>query len=125
IPAAADFEIAEIETPSWVADLARIADNVFVVELILLGLALGLVVAALAVDRDRRRTMAIVGIAVMIWAVVAVVAMGAAKAYVLTRVDPGGSRDALSGIWDAFLGDLTKTLYLFAGAGAVITAAAS
>ena len=125
IPAAADVEIAEIETPSWVADLARIADNVLVVELILLGLALGLIVGALAVDRDRRRTMATLGIAVMIWAVVAVVVLGGAKAFVLTRADPGGARDALGGIWDAFLGDLTTTLYLFAGAGAVVTAAAS
>jgi hypothetical protein len=125
IPAAADFEVAEIETPSWVADLVRIADNVFVVELILLGLALGLIVGALAVDPDRRRTIAILGLAVMIAGVIAVVGLGAAKAYALTRADPGGARDAIGGIWDAFVGDLTTTLYLFAGCGAVVTAAAS
>jgi hypothetical protein len=125
IPAAADFEVAKIETPSWAADLARIADNAVVAELILLGLALGLIVAALAVDRDRRRTLAILGLAVMICGALAVVGLGALKAYALTRTDPGGGRDALGGIWDAFLGDLTKTLYLFAGCGAVVTAAAS
>ena len=125
IPGAADYEVAEIETPSWVADLARVGDNAFVAELILLGLALGLIVGALAADPDRRRTLAILGLAVMIAGVVAVVGLGAAKAYALTRVDPGGARDALSGIWETFLGDLGTTLYVFAGCGAVITAAAS
>jgi uncharacterized membrane protein HdeD (DUF308 family) len=125
IPGAADFQVTEISTPGWVADVARVADNAFWAELVLLGLALGLVAGALAVDADRRRTMAALGLAVMIWGVVAVVGLGAARAYVLTRVDPGGSRDALDGIWGAFLGDLTTTLYLFAGCGAVIAAAAS
>jgi hypothetical protein len=125
IPGAADFEVAEIDAPDWVADLARIADDAFWAEVILLGLALGLIVAALAVDRDRRRTMAILGLTVMIFGALAVVGLGAAKAFVLTRVDPGGARDALDGIWRAFLGDLTTTLYLFAACGAVVAAAAS
>ena len=87
IPAAADFEVAEIETPSWVADLARIADNVFVVELILLGLALGLIVGgARRPIADRRRTVAIAGLAVMIGGVVAVVGLGAVEGI---RADPG------------------------------------
>ena len=125
IPGAADVEITEIEAPAWVADLARAADNAFWAALILLGVALALLVAALAVHRDRRRTMATLGLAVMIWGVIGVVGLGAAKAFVLTQVDPGGARDALGGIWDAFLGDLTTTLYVFAACGAVVAAAAS
>jgi hypothetical protein len=125
IPAAADLEVAEVETPAWVGDLVRIADNVVVAELILLGLALGLVVAALALHPDRRRTMVWLGTCVMIAGALGVVGLGGAKALVLAQADPGSARDALDGIWRAFVADLTKTLYLFAAAGAVMTAAAS
>ena len=43
----------------------------------------------------------------------------------LARIDEAGVRDAVDGVWDAFLGDLTRTLYLFAACGGVVAAAAS
>ena len=52
-------------------------------------------------------------------------ALSAVRAILLTRVDEPGTRDAAEAIWHAFLGDLTKTLYLLAAIGAVIAAAAS
>ncbi len=125
IPGSADIEVTEIEPPAWFADLAQIANQVDLLELILFVIAAGLIGAALLVSTDRRRTMVRFGVAVVICGVVAVVALGAAKTLTLAKIDETGTRDAIDGIWQAFLGDLTTTLYLFAACGAVIAAAAS
>jgi len=125
IPGKADVEITDIDPPAWVADLARAADNAVAAELILLILAVAMVAGALWLSTDRRRTALTLGIAIVIAGVIAVVALGAAKTLVLARIDQAGVRDAADGVWDAFLGDLTKTLYLFAACGGVIAAAAS
>ncbi|HEY8000634.1 MAG TPA: hypothetical protein VID76_01780 [Solirubrobacterales bacterium] len=125
IPLNIDIDVIKIEPPAWVADLARVADNVALVEILLLLITLVLIGLALYVSRDRRRTVLQLGVAVVIAGVLAVVALSAARALVLTQFDEQGLRDAVDGIWRAFLGDLTKTLYLFAACGAVVAAAAS
>jgi hypothetical protein len=125
IPASSSLRVTEVSLPAWVGDLVRIGDNVFVAELALIGLSLVFLSTALLVDADRRRTMVWLGGMAMIWGALAIVGLAAARAFVLTRVDPGSARDALDGVWGAFAGDLTTTFYLFAACGAVVTAAAS
>lgn len=125
IPGKADVEITDVDPPAWVADLARAADNAVAVEIVLLLLAAAMITVALWLSPDKRRTALTFGVAIVVAGVVAVVALGVAKTLVLARIDAAGVRDAVDGIWNAFLGDLTRTLYLFAACGGVIAAAAS
>jgi len=125
VPGGVDIEIAEINPPAWLADAAHVAGDVEALAWVLLVLALILAAAALFVSPDRRRTVMQIGVAIVICGVVGVVALSAVRAILLTRVDEPGTRDAAEAIWHAFLGDLTKTLYLLAAIGAVIAAAAS
>jgi hypothetical protein len=125
IPGGIDLEITEIEPPSWLADLVQVTDSVALLELVLLVLGLALAGGALALSRDRRQTAVQLGVAVVVFGVAGVVALSAVRAAILTGIDAAGPRDAAAGIWHAFLGDLTTTLYVFAGCGAVVAAAAS
>ena len=125
IPGKVDVEIADVDPPAWVADLARAADNAALVEVVLLLLAVALIAVAMWVSTDRRQTAMTLGVAIVMCGVIAVVALGVARTLVLARIDEAGVRDAADGIWNAFLGDLTRTLYLFAACGGIIAAAAS
>jgi hypothetical protein len=125
IPGGVDIDVTEFEPPSWLPKLARVADQVGLLQLILFAIGVALVAASLWLSVDRRRTMVRFGVALVICGVVAVVALGVVKAVLLARIDEAGTRDAIDGVWSAFLGDLTTTLYLFAGCGAVVAAAAS
>jgi hypothetical protein len=125
IPGGLDLEIGEIKPPAWVANAAQVADGIEVLELILLLTGLALAAVALALSRDRRRTAVQLGVAVVVFGVAGVVALSAVRAAVLNGIDEAGPRDAVAGIWSAFLGDLTTLLYLFSACGAVVAAAAS
>jgi hypothetical protein len=120
-----DAAVAAIEPPTWFTELAQVGESLAPLALILL--ALGLVLAAVAIWRspDRRRTLLTLGIAVVGGGVIAAVALGVIRTVLLARIDDTGTRDAARAIWDAYLGDLRNGLYLFAACGAVLAAAAS
>jgi hypothetical protein len=120
-----DVEVTQIDPPSWLADLAQAAEGVELLFWILLVLGIVLAVAAIWLSPDRRRTVLGLGVAIVILGVVAAVAMTVTRGLTVARIDEAAVRDAVGGIWDAFLGDLQTALYLFAGCGTVIAAAAS
>jgi hypothetical protein len=125
IGGASDIDVTSIEPPTWFTEIVQAGHDLGGLALILL--ALGLILAGLAIwrSRDRRRTLLVFGIAVVGCGVVAAVALGVIRTVVLGRIDDTGIRDAAEGIWDAYLGDLRNGLYLFAACGAVLAAAAS
>jgi hypothetical protein len=125
IGAGADVDVAGIEPPGWLTDLAQAGHDLGGLALFLL--ALGLVLGAIALwrSRDRRRTLLTFGIAVVGCGVVAAVGLGVIREVLLGRIDDTGVRDAAEAIWDAYLRDLRDGLYIFAACGAVISAAAS
>ena len=125
IGAGADVDVAGIEPPGWLTDLAQAGHDLGGLALFLL--ALGLVLGAIALwrSRDRRRTLLTFGIAVVGCGVVAAVGLGVIREVLLGRIDDTGVRDAAEAIWDAYLRDLRDGLYIFAACVAVISAAAS
>jgi hypothetical protein len=120
-----DVDVAEVGPPSWFADLAQAAEGIEVLFWILLVGGLGGAAAAVWLSPDRRRTVLGLGVAIVILGVVAAVAMTITRGVTLARLDEADVRDAVGAVWDAFLGDLQTALYLFAGCGTVIAAAAS
>ena len=103
-------------------DDVRLAHRLRVVAFLLAGLALAAITAALVLSRDRRRTAAQLGVAVIAAGVFIVAGLAIAEAVVLGRV---GNPDVVAAAWDAFLGDLRTTGWVIAGAGAVTAAAAA
>ena len=65
------------------------------------------------------------GVSLAIAGVLAAVALGVGRALVLVRIDEAAIRDAADAIWGVFLDDLRLALFLLAGCGTVIAAAAS
>jgi hypothetical protein len=106
-------------------DLARIADKVRVIAVVLLGLSLALVAAALALSLERRRTVVELGVCLAAAGVLLVVAYGVARSIAIDHVEGPENRAAAGAVWDAFLGDLRTAAWILAGAGAVIAAAAA
>jgi hypothetical protein len=120
-----DIDVVAIEPPDWFTALVQAGHDLTGISLFLL--ALGLVLAAIAIwrSRDRRRTLLTFGIAVVGAGVIAAVALGVIRTLLLARIEDTGIRDAGHAIWDAYVGDLRDALYLFAACGAVLAAAAS
>ena len=106
-------------------DVARRAQDLRVLALVLAGLALAAAAGALVLAADRRRTASRLGLAIAVAGVAIVVADLVARAAVLDRVSEPDERAAAGAVWDAFLGDLRTAGWLLAGAGAVVTAAAA
>ncbi len=106
-------------------DLARIADRVRVLSVILLVLSLLLVAGALAIAPDRRRTVVDLGIGVAAGGIVLVVAYAAVRSLALDSLEEPQERAAAGAVWDAFLGDLKTASLILAGSGAVIAASAA
>ena len=125
VPGGIDIEVAPIEPPTWFTELAQAGHDLGGLTLVLL--ALGVVLAAIALwrSRNRRRTLLTFGIAVVVAGVVAAVALGVIRTVLVARIDDTGARDAALAIWNAYLGDLRDGLYVFAACGAVLAAAAS
>jgi hypothetical protein len=106
------------------ADVGRVLSRVHAV---LIGLVVGwlaLLVAALALARDRRRATVRVGIGTAGAAVVAVVALTPLRAWAVDASSDADARAAIGAVWDAFVGDLRTAWWLCAGVGAVLAAAA-
>jgi hypothetical protein len=106
-------------------DLARLADGVRVLWLVLLALSLVLATVALAVSRERRRTVMELGIGVAGAGVLLVVAYGVVRSLSLDQVEGPENGAAAGAVWDAFLGDLRTAAWILAASGAVIAAAAA
>lgn len=106
-------------------DLARLADRVRVLAVVLLVLAVASAATAIAVSRERRRTVVELGIGVAGTGVLLIVAYAVTRSYAIGQVNDPESRAAAGAIWDAFLGDLRTAAWIFAGSGAVISAAAA
>jgi hypothetical protein len=107
------------------ADLTRVADDLRMGAFVLAGLALVAAAAALLAGRDRRRTVARLGIGVAAAGVVLVVGGAIVRAVVLARVDDPDRRSAATAVWDAFLADLRGLGWVVAAVGVVVAAAAA
>jgi hypothetical protein len=125
IPGGANLEIEKIDPPPWLPGLLRLADKIGIAQWLALGLSVLLAAAALWLSPDRRRTTLRFATTLVVLGVLGAVALGVGEAVLARSVDAGGDRDAARAVWNAFLGDLGAWMYLLAGAGAVVAAAAS
>jgi hypothetical protein len=125
IPANSAAEVIEGDPPEALVKVVQVADEIEPLPWLLLALAAILAGVAVWISRDRRATVLALGVAVGICAVLAVVGLNALRAILLTAIQESGARDAADGVWSAYLGDLSRTLYLVAAAGAVTAAASS
>jgi hypothetical protein len=107
------------------ARLARVADQVKTLALLLAVLAVVLVAAALVISRDRRATVVELGVGAAIGGIVLVVAYAIARSHVTGEFDTPEEEAAARAVWDAFLGDLRMEAWILAGAGAVVAASAA
>lgn len=120
-----DIEIAPIEPPAWFTELAQAGHDLTWTAIVLVVFALILLVASAWLAADRRRTLLTLGVAAIVFGVIAAVALGLARSLVLNQISETSTRDAIAAVWDAYLRDLRDALYLFAACGAVVAAAAS
>src|SRR5215212_7067555 len=106
-------------------DLARFGERARLLGWLLLALAGAAAAGAVVLARDKRRSAAQLGLAILAAGLLVVLATAFAKAIALAPVGGGEDRAAARAIWDAYLGDLTKLGLLLAACGAVVAAAAS
>ena len=125
IPASKSVELVDGDLPAPVADLVRLAEAVRWLPIVALVIALMCAYGAVRLAGDGRDAVLVVGLAITLVAILANVGLRAVEAVILTGIDDQAGRDAVSGIWDAFLGDLGTALLLLAVCGGVIAAAAS
>ncbi|HZB06024.1 MAG TPA: hypothetical protein VE449_05490 [Thermoleophilaceae bacterium] len=118
-------EVLRRDIGAVTGDLARIADKVRLLYVILLVLSILLAAAALAIAPDRRRTVVELGVAVAAGGVVLVVAYSVVRSLALDSLEEPQDRAAAGGVWDAYLGDLRTASLILAGSGAVIAASAA
>jgi hypothetical protein len=118
------LELIQRHVGAVTARAARVADVVRVLAWILLGVALALIAASLAISRDRRRTTVWLGAGVAVGAVVLAVVYGVVRTLVVNHFNDPESHAAAGAVWDAFLSDLRIWAFLLAGAGAIVAASA-
>jgi hypothetical protein len=122
IPKDSTARLNQLVESEAVLDLAKTAESVRFLGIVLPIVGLILLAAAIALDRDRRRGFLTVSIAIAAAAAVGLAALFVARTLVLGQFDTE-LRDAAAGVWDAFLGDLA-TWFLIGLGGALIAAAA-
>ena len=105
-------------------DLARTADRVRVLALLLAALTLAAAGGALALAADRRRTASRLGLGMAAAGVLVLIAYAVARAIVLGTISDPDNRAAAGDVWGAFLGDLRTAGWVLAAAGAIVAAAA-
>jgi hypothetical protein len=103
-------------------DILRLGQRLRALALVLAGLTLAAMIAALALSRERRRTAAQIGAGIAAAGIAIVAVDTVAEALVLANAD---EPDVWAAAWDAFLGDLRTAGWVIAGVGAVIAAAAA
>jgi hypothetical protein len=105
--------------------LARLADRVRLLALLLLAFAVAFAAAALAVSADRRRGVVQLGVGAAVGGILLIVALGVLRSLAVHDAESPEGQAAAGAVWDAFLGDLRTAGWVLAGAGAIVAAAAS
>jgi hypothetical protein len=106
-------------------DLARAADRIRVLALLLAGLTLAAAAAALAISPDRRSTASRLGLGMAAAGAAIVIGYPIARHIALAGLSDPADRAAAGAVWQTFLGDLRTLGWVLAGAGAVVAAAAA
>src|SRR3954454_11093150 len=107
------------------ASLARIGDTIKLLAPLLLLVCLLLAGGAIALARDRRRTVVELGIGVAAAGVLLVIADIVLRAVAVDHVQGAEARAAAGAVWDSFMDDFRTGGWIVAGSGAVIAAAAA
>jgi hypothetical protein len=113
------------DVPELSARVARAAQTVKVIALLLAVAGIALAAAAIWLSPDRRHTVLTLGIAAATGGVLLVVGLGIARSIAIRRLDEPDAQAAAGAVWDAFLGDLRTVGWLVAACGAVTAAAAA
>jgi hypothetical protein len=122
---AGDVRLLTSGTGPGGADLIRAAERVRVLAWLLLALAVVCAGGALALSRDRHATTVALGCAAAVAGLVLVLLLALGRSAAIGSVDGTQARDAVAGVWDAFLGGLRGAAWVLAGSGAVVAAAAA
>jgi hypothetical protein len=125
IPADADVDLRHVKLPGPIADALRLAHDVQALGFVALALALLAGVAALWLARDRRLAASRIGLAVAVSGALMLVVLSVTHTLTVGRIEDTALRDAASGVWSAFLGDLRSACLVLAGCGALVVAAAT
>ena len=107
------------------ASLARIGDTIKLLAPLLMLVCLVLAGGAVALSRDRRRTVVELGIGVAAVGVLLVIADVVLRSVAVDHVQGADERAAAGAVWDAFMDDFRTGAWIVAGSGAVIAAAAA
>ncbi len=118
-------ELLSRDLGSATGDIARRAQQLRLLAVVLAVLALAAAAGAVALAADGRRAAVGLGRAMIAAGLVVACADLVARSIVLDHIADPEDRAAARGVWDAFLGDLRTTGWLLAGSGAVVAAAAS
>jgi hypothetical protein len=110
---------------SATADLARAAERLKVLAIVLAALTVAAAAAALATSADRRHTASRLGAGAVAAGLTIVVVYTIARPIVLNQVTGADERAAAGAVWDAYVQDLRTIGLLIAGSGAVVAAAAA
>jgi hypothetical protein len=125
IPPQDSLKLVDGDLPEPLASAVAVQNTVSWLPILLLVVAVVLGGGAVRLAPDARRGWVALGALISIVAVLALVGLSATRAIILTSIDSASGRDAASGLWDVFLGDLKTAIILVAVCGAVIAAAAS
>src|SRR3954471_14473785 len=121
----ADVALIRRDVTDVGAELARFADRVKMLTLVLLIVSVLLVGAAVAISPDRRRTTIELGVGAAIGGILIVVAYSVTRSIAIHHLDDPDAQSAASAVWAAFLADLRTASWILAGAGAIVAAAAA
>jgi len=125
IPPGIETNLLESDPPKVLVDIAQFGDDTQWLPIALLIVGLLAAIGALRVAVDPRRAGVAIGVSLALVAVLTIVGLQAGRAILLTSLDDQGLRDAAAAVWAAYMDDLRTALFLLAGCGAVIAAAAS
>jgi hypothetical protein len=118
-------ELLQASLGSASAEAVRTANRVRLLFWICLALTLAFAGGAIALARDRRRTVWALGVGIAVAGVVLVVGLAVGRSLVTGSFDGPDEQAASRAVWDAFLGDLRIAGWILAGSGAVVAAAAA
>lgn len=115
--------ILDGKPPDWLLDLARVADDVEALAIILLMVAIVAAAGGFALAPDWRRQVSLLGVSVAVGAVVMLIGYHVSRSVVVDQVTDPDARAAVEATWDTFLDGLQTTLLIAAGAGVILAAA--
>jgi hypothetical protein len=115
--------ILDGKPPDWLLDLARVADEVEALAIILLVVAIVAVAGGFALAPDWRRQVSLLGVSVAVGAVVVLIGYHLTRSAVVDQVTDPDAHAAVEATWDTFLDGLQTTLLIAAGAGVILAAA--